>query len=200
MSATVTAPWIVDASRLARMGLKGPAAADWLARARIGVPEQANSWALLESGDGSSSWNLLARLGWSEFFLEEDASSPRLRWLSNELATGQPHVYPVLREDRAFVLGGRGAEQVLAQMCNVNFSGLPLDANPVVLTLMIGVAVVVVPQREREGCRYRIWCDPSFGRYLWGTLEEIVAAAGGGRVGIEQLRDGPRLPGIQSQG
>lgn len=192
MSSTAT-PWIADTSRLARTGLKGAAAADWLARAEIEVPGQPNSWTALESGGGSSFWGLLARLGSTEFFLEEDAGSSHIRRLADELGNGRDHVYPVLREDRAFVLGGQGAEDVLVQMCNVNFASLPLESNPVVLTLMTGVAVVVIPQHEDGGRRYRIWCDPSFGRYLWHTLRTIVVESGGEELDLEQLREGPRL-------
>ena len=184
-------PWIADASCLERIGLKGALAADWLAQAQIAVPDQPNTWASLDPAD--TSWSIVARLGSSEFFLEEDAGAARIRELASALADGQRRVYPVLREDRAFVLGGHDAESVLAQVCNVNFSGLALDAQPAVLTLMAGVAVLVVPQRHDAGRRYRIWCDPSFGHYLWSTLKNIVQEAGGEQLDIEQLRGGPRL-------
>ncbi len=189
---TTQTPWIVDMSHLARMGLKGAAAADWLARAEFEVPEQANSWKALKGGGGSS-WSLLARLGSTEFFLEDDVGSSRVRQLAHELGDGEDHVYPVLREDRAFVLGGPGAEDVLVQVCNVDFASLPLEPNPVVLTLMTGVAVVVIPQQEDGGRRYRIWCDPSFGPYLWHTLQTIVVESGGEELDPGQLREGPRL-------
>ena len=188
MNDAATAPWIVDTSCLGRVGLKGPAAADWLKQADIRIPEQANSWTSMESSGEASSLSLVARLGSTEFFIEREADSPRLRELAQALENGQTQVYPVLRQDRAFVLGGKGVESVLVQVCNVNFASLPLESNPVVLTLITGVAVVVVPQREREGRRYRIWCDPSFGRYLWNTLRAIVVESGGEELGIEQLR------------
>ncbi len=188
MSNATTAPWIVDASRLGRLGLKGPAAAYWLGHAQVPIPERANSWVSLELSGGASPWTLVARLGLTEFFIETDPDSPRLRELAQALGNGHDHVYPVLREDRALVLGGKGAEDVLTQVCNVDFASLALESNPVVLTLMTGVAVVVVPQAEREGRRYRIWCDPSFGRYLWNTLRAIVVESGGDELGIGQLR------------
>jgi sarcosine oxidase subunit gamma len=179
--------WIADSSSLIRMGLKGAGAADWLTCAKIDVPSQANSWKALEAGSTASSWGLVARLGSSEFLLEEDADAARVRHLTRELGSRRDHVYPVLREDRAIVLGGRGALDVLAQTCNVDFGALRLDERPAVLTLMVGVAVLVVPQRDGEGVRYRIWCDPSFGRYLWRTLCSIVVEAGGGVLRLDQL-------------
>ncbi len=188
MSDATTAAWIVDASRLGRLGLKGPAAADWLRSVRIPVPERANSWAPLVHSDDASAWPLVARLGTTEFFIETEPDSPLRDDLARALGDGQDHVYPVLREDHACVLGGRGVEDVIAQVCSVNLPSLPLQLNPVVLTLMTGVAVVIVAQAHGDGRRYRIWCDPSFGHYLWNTLRAIVVESGGDELGIEQLR------------
>jgi sarcosine oxidase subunit gamma len=42
------------------------------------------------------------------------------------------------------------------------------------MTLMVGVGVLVLPQRRADGVTCRIWCDPSFGTYLWETLEEVI--------------------------
>jgi len=63
---------------------------------------------------------------------------------------------------------------VLAQVCNVNFNALDIAQRPVVMTLMVGVGVLVLPQALPDGAIYRIWCDPSFGAYLRNTLEEVV--------------------------
>jgi sarcosine oxidase subunit gamma len=54
----------------------------------------------------------------------------------------------------------------------VDFASLPAAQKPVVMTLMTGVAVLVLPQQDQ----YRIWCDPSFGSYLWETLTEVAKA------------------------
>jgi sarcosine oxidase subunit gamma len=111
-------------------------------------------------------------------------------------------VYPVIREDWAFLLGGEGVHEVLAQVCNVNFAALPLDSHPVIMTLMIGVAVLVVPQNEpgqqrataergdavgrgvAAGRRYRIWCDPTFGPYMSESLGAVVIECGGSYRGV----------------
>jgi sarcosine oxidase subunit gamma len=73
--------------------------------------------------------------------------------------------------------------EVLAQVCNVNFAALSLDSRPVIMTLMIGVAVLVVPQSTTNGRRYRIWCDPSFGPYLGESLGQVVIDCGGNVTG-----------------
>lgn len=160
-------PWVADVSPRARLGLKGPRAAQWLSQSGIDVPAQPNSWL-------SAPWGVIARLGSTEFFLEQEAGAARVAALGNALGHGAPQVYPVLRQDRALVLGGPAAEEVLAQVCNVDFAAFDLTSNPAVLTLMIGVAVLVLPQQRWTERRYRIWCDPSFGEYLYSTLQTIV--------------------------
>jgi sarcosine oxidase subunit gamma len=100
-------------------------------------------------------------------------------------------VYPVLREDWAFLLGGDEVHEVLAQVCNVNFAALSLASRPLIMTLMIGVAVLVVPQSVPGGGQgeaaerhYRIWCDPTFGPYLGESLGAVVIECGGRYTGV----------------
>jgi sarcosine oxidase subunit gamma len=118
---------------------------------------------------------LVARLGASEFFLEDGAGGTALERMSGSLDQPRPGVYPVIREDWAFLLGGEGVHEALVQVCNVNFAALPLDSHPVIMTLMMGVAVLVVPQKEQ----YRIWCDPTFGPYMSESLGAVVIECGG---------------------
>jgi sarcosine oxidase subunit gamma len=118
---------------------------------------------------------LVARLGSSEFFLEDREGGATLRNL-DPAVTGSPAtypagVYPVLRQDAAFLLSGEGSLDVLAQVCNVNFGELALESNPVIMTLMVGVAVLVIPQvdqgaRQWGARQFKIWCDPTLGR-IW---------------------------------
>jgi sarcosine oxidase gamma subunit len=95
--------------------------------------------------------------------------------LASALKGRNTGVYPVLREDRAFMLSGPEADAVLAEVCNVNFDDLPLHEQHAVMTMMIGVAVTVVPQGNVAHRRYLIWCDPSFGDYVSTTLRAVVA-------------------------
>jgi sarcosine oxidase subunit gamma len=161
-------------NRCERLGLKGPRAAAWLEGRGIALPAAANEWTAA-AGDEL----LVARLGISEFFLEDGAGGDRLRGLESALDAPQPGVYPVLREDAAFSLSGPGSHDVLAQVCNVNFAALELTSRPVIMTLMIGVAVLVVPQMVSAWPRFRIWCDPTFGEYLEESLGTVVTESGG---------------------
>ncbi len=174
--------------RRTRLGLKGPRAAEWLVAQGLGVPMAPNSWAR-SSGAAGSEAVMVARLGQFEFFLEDAPGGTRLRGIAPALEANPSGVYPVLREDVAFQLSGEGVHDVLAQVCNVNFAGLALDSHPVIMTLMIGVAVLVVPEPMHEGARdgrrYRIWCDPTFAPSLCETLAEVVADCGGVVAGEE---------------
>jgi sarcosine oxidase subunit gamma len=160
-----------------RFGLKGPAAAGWLADQGLAPPAAPNSW-VCRGGEPDSAIFVL-RLGTGEFFVEDCAQGT---WLKAIEPTAESHpggVYPVLREDAAFALSGEGSLDVLAQVCNVNFADLALDARPVILTLMIGVSVLVVPRDTGRGMQYLIWCDPTFGPYLGESIGAVVAECGG---------------------
>jgi sarcosine oxidase subunit gamma len=173
MSALEFAP----AGPRSRFGLKGPAAAAWLAGRGLAVPAAPNSW--LECGTPPGAAILVARLGGAEFFLEDCAGGTTLRALQPPPEAHPPGVYPVLREDAAFVLSGSGSLEVLAQVCNVNFAEVAPASRPVIMTSMIGVSVLVVPQAAQGAPLYRIWCDPTFGAYLGESVGTVVAGCGG---------------------
>lgn len=172
---------LADGSCFARAGLKGPQAAAWLARQGVPVPPQPNHWAPLPAG------GLIGRLATSEFFLEEEGAGTTATSVATALGTGTQGVYPVLRQDAELVLSGRGALEVLAQTCNVNFGTIYPASKELVMTSMVGVSVLVIPQRLNGTLLFRIWCDPTLGPFLWRTLLEIVEEAGGGPIGLDAL-------------
>jgi sarcosine oxidase subunit gamma len=164
--------WLRSPVPQRRFGVKGPQAADLLRQHGLTVPAQPNHWAPMRDSERDDSWNVIGRLGSTEFFLEESGDASGIAALEKITVEGSPGAYPVLREDFAVVLGGPRAPDVLAQVCNVNFAAISDRA--VVMTLMIGVAVLVMPQSTDEGKVYRIWCDPSYGSYLQSELEQMV--------------------------
>jgi sarcosine oxidase, subunit gamma len=172
----------------ARIGMKGPRAEQWLADRGIVLPAAPNTWAG-SNASGNSTGLLVARLGSSEFFLEDAAEGTLLQGIRRGLEENPPGVYPVLREDAAFQLSGDGVHDVLAQVCNVHFAALALDSRPVIMTLMLGVAVLVVPQgpdnsgRDSER-RYRIWCDPTFAPFLGEAVGGVIVECGGTLRGL----------------
>ena len=169
-----------------RFGLKGPSAAQWLLAHGLSVPAAPNTWvgeAGLTDTLPASDTLLVARLGSSEFFLEDREGGATLRNLDPGIEgspTNYPAgVYPVLRQDAAFLLSGEGSLDVLAQVCNVNFGELALESNPVIMTLMVGVAVLVIPEVISGVRQFKIWCDPTFGAYLADSLGTVVVESGG---------------------
>jgi sarcosine oxidase subunit gamma len=170
-----TDAWLARALPERRVGVKGPRAAEALQQLGLAVPARPNTWLPLRAQDRDDSWNVVGRLGFTEFFIEERGDAVAVAALEAIATRESAGVYPVLREDLAIVLGGEAAADVLAQVCNVNFAALDLSLRPVVMTSMAGVGVLVLPQGSPEGgAIHRIWCDPSFGPYLWETLEKIV--------------------------
>jgi len=156
-----------------RWGVKGPQAAAWLHEQHVAVPPAPNSWRVLDNVTG----NFILRLGTSEFFLEETPSTTRARCqtLAEELLEPVPGVYPVLREDASLLLAGASANLVLAEAGSFDFAALSAASQQVVMTLLFGLAVIVIAQGDGAARSYRIWCDPSYGAGLHAALNGIAA-------------------------
>lgn len=171
---------IADLSCLWRHGLKGPRSVDWLEAQGIAVPA-VNSWAPLADG------GLIARLGKTEFMLEDGLTGNTARHIQSLLADRPDGVYPVLRQDAAFALTGAALQQLLRQTCSFNFKTLDAASRPLVLTTMVGVPVTILPQATSDGMLYRMWCDSTYGEYLWRTLLDIAHELDGGAIGLNHL-------------
>jgi sarcosine oxidase gamma subunit len=172
--------WLRPATAERRIGVKGKHAARLLTELGLLVPRRANAWSPLRAADRDDSPNVIARLGHTEFFIEEQGDAPGIAALEARLAEPIDGAYPVLREDVAVEIGGGGAAAVLAQVCNVDLAALDTATKPVVMTLMIGIGVLVLPQPRDDGTVYRIWCDPTLGAYLESELEEIIKESSAG--------------------
>jgi sarcosine oxidase subunit gamma len=55
------------------------------------------------------------------------------------------------------------------------------------MTSMAGVSVTMARWLRGDMPLYRIWCDGSFGPYLWKTLLEVARDLGGGAIGVAAL-------------
>jgi len=163
---------VADLSQQPRFGCKGPGAAQWLAALGVPIPAVPNSACQL------GSQGHVLRLSVTEFLIEGDADL--VATLS--AAPRAAGVYPVLRQDACLLLTGSALPSLLLQTCNVNFAALDLNLSPVVLTSMVGVGVTVLPDNKNGSPCYRVWCDGSYGRYLWQTLCAIAEELGGGAV------------------
>lgn len=171
---------IADVSCLWRSGLKGPRSSTWLAEQGVAVPA-VNSWMPLTDG------GLIARLGNSEFLLEDSPAGTTAQRIQSLLAQRPHGVYPVLRQDAALVLTGAAVQRLLRQTCSFDFMALDVATRPLVLTTMVGVAVTVLPIAMADGEYYRVWCDGTYAEYLWRTLLDIARELGGGAVGLNSI-------------
>lgn len=171
---------LADLSFKRRAGVKGPGARAWLEELAIPTPARPNTW--LRSDCGS----LVARLGLTEFVVVGAANGSALSRMA--AAQPAPGVYPVPRFDADLLLAGRQVHELLKQTCAFDFEGLELATRPLVMTSMVGVAVTVLAFAGESGPHYRIWCDGTYGAYLWRTLTQVAAEGlGGGAVGLESL-------------
>jgi sarcosine oxidase subunit gamma len=171
--------WLRDVSHSWRFGFKGAGAPGWCAAQGLPLPAQPNTYALLDGG------GLVARLAHTEFYVEHEEEQ-RIGGLREALGRGVQAagggVYPVHRCDAGILLGGPLARDVLLQTCNVNFAAIDMAAAPVIMTLIVGVAVTVLPMQEGGQVVYRMACDPTFAPCLWTTLAGIAAESGGGPI------------------
>ena len=152
------AAWLAVALPKRRVGVKGPRAAEALKQLGLAVPGSPNTWAPLRDADRDDSWNVVGRLGQTEFFVEERGQAAGIAALEQLTAGEFEGAYPVLREDTAFVLGGESAHDVL-----MSIDGRE-DA-----PLAVGDAVVV---RERE--RPIRFVEPRGALPFWDLLRRKV--------------------------
>lgn len=172
---------IADLSCLDRAGIKGPEAARWLESLHLPVPAQANAWTELPGG------GVIARLGRTEFFLEDGVTGDLASRVQDVPARGIAGVYPVIRQDAAIAVVGTRVNELLVQTCNVNFQELDSASRTVVMTMMAGVAVLVIRQDHQNFPGFRIWCDATYAPYLWETLAGIASELGGRPIGAGGL-------------
>ena len=171
-----------DLSHRLRAGAKGPGARAWLEGLGLPTPAQPNQWC--SAADGT----LVARLGMTEYLIEGAGTAESVERV--RLAAPAAQVYPVPRFDAALVLTGDHLFDLLKQTCSFDFEGLPPGGPAVVLTSMAGVGITAILSDAPNSAHrqhLRLWCDGTYGEYLWTTLVEIATELGGGAVGHEAL-------------
>ncbi|HJT35081.1 MAG TPA: FAD-dependent oxidoreductase [Pirellulales bacterium] len=170
---------LCDLSALARLLLKGPAAAEFLAVNGIAVPRQIYEHHWLDDG------SLCIRTGGAEFFLEDGSEENTLNRLREALARHIAGVLPVWRQDVSLAVTGSEATALFAQVCSFNFAEA---GEQFVMTQIAGVSCSVLPYKLAGEPAWRIWADGTYGAYLWHTLLGIAHELGGDAVGTSILR------------
>ncbi len=168
---------ICDVSNLSRFGVKGPHAGEWLQASNINLPAGTNRWTTQDSG------SLVMRLGNTEFLLEDQPENGLCLAL-NETAVNESGVHKVIRNDAAFIVSGELTPALFSEVCAIDLSGDALEDNRLVMTVIAGVSATMLKQELNGQTVYRIWCDGTYGPYLWKTLLGIIEELGGGPVGF----------------
>lgn len=165
---------LCDASALARLAVKGPAARSFLSDQGLVPPEKIYDYLPADGG------GLIVRTGAAEYFVEDGWDGGTVAGLAAALGPAWPGVYRVLGPDASLLLAGREAIGVLSQACGFNFRD---GGGQFVMTQVAGVSCGVVERELAAGRVFQLWLDGTYGIYLWNALLEIVVEAGGGPVG-----------------
>jgi sarcosine oxidase, subunit gamma len=169
---------VTDVSCFAKFGIKGPKAADWLAKQGIKTPDEINAW--VEGAPGS----LVLRLGGSEFLVEDQLSGNACEALSSFNQANTAGAYQVARTDAAFILSGSQVLNLLSELCVLDLRDKALGSNAIVMTQVAGISATLMRESLTGEQVYRIWCDASYGPYMWEMLIEVAKELGGGAVGL----------------
>jgi sarcosine oxidase subunit gamma len=168
---------VTDVSCLSRYGVKGAQAAKWLAERQVTTPANPNSWSVSDQN------TLVLRLGGSEFVLEDQFAGSTCARLASD-TNRVPNVYKVPRADAAFILSGSEVLNMLSELCSLDLREKSLGAEEVIMTQIAGISAIVLRQDLNGEQVYRIWCDGTYGPYLWDVMVEIAVELGGGAVGL----------------
>jgi len=168
---------LVDLSVLLKLGIKGAGASSLLQHHEIVLPEAIHGWRPLKKDSGH-----IIRLKKDEFFLEDGLQGELLPEIRAALAGGLPDCRLVERQDAGFVLSGIRSGEVLRETCAVD---LRKAADRIIMSRIAGVSCMILPLRGSSALR--IWCESSYGVYLWDTLVEIVFELGGMPAGLDSV-------------
>ena len=130
----------------ARLGLKGPRAAEWLAAEGVAAPARANTWSCPPAGPAL----LVARLGASEFFLEAHDQGALVSHRRGLGGRARRRVSGAARGFGLSIERRRGRMMCSRRSATWISRGCDLESRPVIMTLMIGVAVLAVARREER--------------------------------------------------
>ncbi len=169
---------LTDVSCFAKFGIKGANAAQWLAEQGIKTPDEINAW--VEGAPGT----LVLRLGGSEFLIEDQLNGNACAALSTFNQANTPGAYQVARADAAFILSGSQALNLLSELGVMDLRDKALGAHAVLMTQVAGISATLMRESLAGEQVYRIWCDASYGPYLWEMLLEVAQELGGGAVGL----------------
>jgi sarcosine oxidase subunit gamma len=173
---------VADVSCLSRYGVKGSNATQWLVDRGIAIPTNPNAWTLCEQK------TLVLRLGSSEFLIEDQlGGSACSRLGSDNIRVAS--VYKVPRADAAFIVSGSESLNLFSELCSLDLREQSLAAKDLIMTQVAGISATVIRQILNGEPVFRIWCDGTYGPYMWEILLEIATELGGGAVGLSRYQN-----------
>lgn len=175
--AHVAVAGVAEFSAFTRFGIKGAGAAEWLSAQGIQLPAVANTWLMQDS-------TLVLRLGNSEYLLEDQFAAGHASKLTQGSAPVGAKLYPVARSDAALVLSGQHALSILAEACALDIAAELAEPQRLLMTQVAGISVTLLKQTLNGETVYRLWCDGTYGAYLWHELTAMAQEFGGGPVGL----------------
>ena len=168
---------VTDVSCFAKFGVKGPNAASWLMSQGLQVPAHHNTWLAHEG-------YMVLKLGASEFLVEDQYHNNTGQKLASFNQSATTGAYQVQRADAAFILSGSEVLNMLSELCMLDLRDSALPANAVLMTQIAGISATILRQQLNGEQVYRIWCDSTYGVYMWNILLEVASELGGGAVGL----------------
>ena len=173
---------VADVSCLLRYGVKGPNATQWLLEREIAIPTTPNSWTLCKQK------TLVLRLGSSEFLIEDQLGGSACTRLASDTVC-VANVYKVPRADAAFIVSGSEVLNLFSELCSLDLRDKSFAAKDIIMTQVAGISATVIRQTLNGEPVYRVWCDGTYGPYMWEVLTEIATELGGGTVGISRYQN-----------
>ncbi len=170
---------VADVSCFTRFSVKGPQASAWLASQNIQTPAENDAWVEYEN-------SLVLRLGGSEFLIEDQYNGHMCEKLTGFNQATSPGVYKVQRADAAFILSGSEVLNMLSELCMLDLRDSALPINAVVMTQIAGISATLLRQQLNGEQVYRVWCDGTYGPYMWDMLLEVAKELAGGAVGLSR--------------
>ena len=167
---------VCDVSGFPRIGIRGSGCLAWVRDQGISVPDEV--YGFVDSAELDS---LIVRTGSAELLIEDGLTGSLTQRFGSLDPGGVPGVYSYFRQDAGILLSGARANDVLRETCGYNFRNPEAD---MVFTRVAGVSCGIL-KRDRPGLPvFHLWCDGTFGEYLWEQLEEIARDHGGRAVGL----------------
>jgi sarcosine oxidase, subunit gamma len=177
---------LADLSLLARWGLKGRDAFDWLDAQGATTPGENNKAA--RQGDGS----LIARLSPSEVLILSpfhDGSAIG-RMIEDLPAEGRGACYPVPRRDSHawFVVTGADAPRMFAKLCAIDLAVDRFPDGSIAQTSVARLSAVVIRNDLAGAVAFSVLAESASAEYLWDCVIDAMAEFSGTIAPLDVLR------------